>query len=228
MDFKGATRLFQDKNFDGEPVMIYEPKPDEPITPPDDEGKGDGGVREDTPPYGGDDEDEGGSTGGRPRYVIDDVSVAHGVERTSYLDEGGRLISEDYRVFLKADIQKTLRSQFTSLDDFLMRWNDAERKQAILDELRVQGIPLETLAQAVPNGDELDAFDLVAHVAFDAKPLTRRERAEKVKKRNYFAKYGEQARAVLEALLEKYADHGITNIEDPAILEIPPFTVFGT
>ena len=237
MDFKGATRLFQDKKFDGDPVMVYEPKPDEPIVPPDDDGSEGGSTQENPPPYGsdetgGDDSDEGGNdtgnTGGRIRYVLDDVAVGQGVERASYLDENGKLITEDYRVYLKGDIQKTLRQQFTSLDDFLLRWNDAERKQAVIDELKEHGIPLSILSQAVPNGAELDAFDLVAHIAFDAKPLTRRERAEKVKKRNYFAKYGDQARAVLEALLEKYADHGITDIEDPAILELPPFTALGS
>jgi len=236
MDFKGATRLFHDKKFDGEPVMVYEPKPDEPIIPPLDEGSGvvcDGPAPSGSDEVGGDGGDEGestdgGNTGGRVRYILDDVPVGRGVERASYLDEHGRLITEDYRVYLKADIQKTLRQQFTSLDNFLLRWNDAERKQAVIDELNEHGIPLSILSQAVPNGVELDVFDLVAHIAFDAKPLTRKERAEKVKKRNYFAKYGEQARAVLEALLEKYADHGITDIEDPAILELPPFSALGT
>jgi type I restriction enzyme R subunit len=237
MDFKGATRLFQDKNFDGEPVMVYEPKPNEPIVPPDYDSREGTSVNEEPAAYGadeisGDDSDTGGNdgsnTGGRIRYVLDDVDVGPGVERASYLDEHGRLITEEYRVYLKDDIQKTLRQQFTSLDDFLRRWNDAERKQAIVDELHEHGIPLSILSQAVPNGDELDVFDLVAHIAFDAKPLTRKERAEKVKKRNYFAKYGDQARAVLEALLEKYADHGITDIEDAAILELPPFNTLGT
>jgi type I restriction enzyme R subunit len=235
MDFKGATRLFQDKKFDGEPVMIYEPKPDDSVLPPDDEGgdvdTGPGGTHA---PAGGespqDDEGKGDSGSGavRLRYVIDDVSVGAGVERASYLNEDGKLITEDYRVFLKKDIQKTLRRQFASLEAFLLRWKEADRKQAVLDELREEGIPLETLSQAVPNGAALDAFDLVAHIAFDQKPLTRKERVENVKKRNYFAKYGDQARAVLEALLDKYADHGITDIEDSAILELPPFTTLGT
>ena len=234
MDFKGATRLFQDKDFDGDPVMIYEPKPDEPILPPDDApGDGiDGGA--DTPTVKEDDDDYGTSGGtsagpeGRTRYYLDDVPVVNAIERSQYLDENGKLITEDYRVFLKDEIKKTLRHKFNSLDDFLHRWNDAERKQAVIDELKEYGIPLKILAQAVPQGDELDPFDLVAHIAFDQKPLTRKERANNVKKRDYFAKYGEQARAVLEALLEKYADHGITDIEDPAILELPPFTELGT
>jgi type I restriction enzyme R subunit len=238
MDFKGATRLFLDKKFDGDPVMVYEPKPDEPIVPPDDTDD-DGGSVDDGPSHSDSDEtgdgdgenggdETGGNTGGRTRFYLDDVAVGRGVERASYLDEHGKLITEDYRVYLKDDIQKTLRKQFTSLDDFLLRWNDAERKQAVIDELKEHGIPLTILSQAIPNGAELDVFDLVAHIAFDAKPLTRKERADKVKKRNYFAKYGEQARAVLEALLEKYADHGITDIEDSSILELPPFTSIGT
>jgi type I restriction enzyme R subunit len=237
MDFKGATRLFQDKKFDGDPVMIYEPKPDEPILPPD--GENDAGATTETPTAredqenSGTNDDEGtdtggGNTGGRTRYFIDDVAVGSGVERSQYLDENGKLITDDYRVFLKDEIKKTLRRQFTSLDDFLLRWNDAERKQAVIDELKEHGIPLTILSQAVPHGEELDAFDLVAHIAFDQKPLTRKERANNVKKRNYFAKYGEQARAVLEALLEKYADHGITDLEDPAILELPPFSELGS
>jgi type I restriction enzyme R subunit len=241
MDFKGATRLFHDEKFDGEPAMVYEPKPYEPIIPPDDDDTCSSLVREDPTHYGtnvdaveeGRDGDEGEDTGtsitgGRTRYFLDDVAVGRGVERASYLDEHGKLITEDYRVYLKEDIQKTLRQQFTSLDDFLLRWNDSERKQAVIDELREHGIPLSILSQAVPNGSELDVFDLVAHIAFDATPLTRKERAEKVKKRNYFAKYGDQARAVLEALLEKYADHGITDLEDPAILELPPFSDLGS
>jgi type I restriction enzyme, R subunit len=238
MDFKGGTRLFQDKQFDGEPAMVYEPKPEDPILPPEGEAHGGSVAGEDSGPYSagnepGDDGDGGDSpgvspTGGRTRYFIDDVAVGSGVERSQYLDESGKLITEDYRVYLKNDIQKTLRQQFTSLEDFFLRWSDAERKQAVIDELKEQGIPVSILCQAVPNGAELDVFDLVAHIAFDAKPLTRRERAERVRKRNYFSKYGDQVRAVLEALLEKYADHGITDIEDPAILELPPFSELGS
>ncbi|MBU0968677.1 MAG: DEAD/DEAH box helicase family protein [Proteobacteria bacterium] len=240
MDFKGATRLFQDKDFDGEPVTIYEPDPDDPILPPEDEVDV-GEVIGDPPPGGstetgddnpeGDDEDEGGGgdgIGGRVRYVIDDVEVKTAIERSQYLDENGKLITEDYRVLLKDEIKKTLLREFSTLNDFLRRWSEAERKQAVIDELKEQGIPLEVLREVVPDGTQIDAFDLVAHIAFDQPPLTRKERANNVKKRNYFSKYGDEARAVLEALLEKYADHGITNIEDPKILELPPFRELGT
>ena len=98
----------------------------------------------------------------------------------------------------------------------------------MLEELARHGVSLEVLRQAVPDGEALDAFDLVAHVAFDQTPLTRRERASQVRKRDVFGKYGEQARAVLEALLDKFADHGVQDIEDAKVLELPPFDQFGT
>ena len=240
MDFKGATRLFADPDFDGEPVVIYEPKPGDPVVPPEPvppEGTNPPAVAEpEPPPYdpdttGGD--DTGGDTGGgggegRIKYVIDDVNVRVAVERSQYLDADGKLITEDYRVLLKDDIRKALQAEFGSMGDFLRRWNAAERKQAVLEELAGHGVPLAILQQAVANGGELDAFDLVAHVAFDQKPLTRRERANNVNKRDIFGKYGEQARAVLEALLEKFADHGVQDIEDAKVLELPPFDRFGS
>lgn len=238
MDFKGATRLFADPDFDGEPVVIYEPQPDEPVVPPETEspeGTHPPGVAEpDPPPYGPSQEGEtsgegGGGTGeGRIKYVLDDVDVRVAVERSQYLDADGKLITEDYRVLLKDDIKKALQTEFGSMTDFLRRWNSTERKQAVLEELAEQGVPLATLQQAVANGSELDVFDLVAHVAFDQKPLTRRERANNVKKRDVFGKYGDQARAVLEALLDKFADHGVQDIEDAKVLELPPFDQFGS
>lgn len=244
MDFKGATRLFADPDFDGEPVVIYEPNPDEPVVPPDTElpeGANPPGIGEpEPPPYGsdptgGDDTPSGGDTGGgggggegRVKYVIDDVNVRVAVERSQYLDADGKLITEDYRVLLKDDIKKALQAEFGSMTDFLRRWNSAERKQAVLEELADHGVPLEILQQAVANGSELDVFDLVVHVAFDQKPLTRRERANNVKKRDVFGKYGEQARAVLDALLDKFADHGVQDIEDAKVLELPPFDQFGS
>ncbi|WP_434149153.1 EcoAI/FtnUII family type I restriction enzme subunit R [Methylocaldum gracile subsp. desertum] len=232
MDFKGATRLFADPDFDGEPVVIYEPKPDDPVVPPDEQEPptttGEPAPQPYVPTSGENGDESTGGGEGRVKYVLDDVEVQVAVERSQYLDADGKLITEDYRVLLKEDIRKSLRSQFGSLTDFLRRWSEAERKQAILDELGNRGVPLEVLQQAVPNGEDIDAFDLVAHVAFDRKPLTRRERANEVKKRDVFGRYGEQARAVLEALLEKFADHGVQDIEDPRILELPPFDQYGT
>lgn len=175
----------------------------------------------------GDDTPPGGSKGdgdreSRIKYVIDDVNVLVAVERSRYLDADGKLITEDYRVLLKNDIKEALQAEF------VRRWNSAERKQAVLEELSGQGVPLKILQQAVPNGVEFDAFDLVAHVAFNQKPLTRRERANNVKTRDVFGKYGEQARAVLEALLDKFADHGVQDLEDTKVLELPPFDQFGS
>jgi type I restriction enzyme R subunit len=235
MDFKGATRLFQDKEFDGD-FPVYEAKPGESVIPPDDTesnygdeivyvpppNTGEPGNDDPSGDEGGDDTG-GGGTGGRTRYVIDDVKVTTGIERTQYLDVNGKLITEDYRVHLKDQIKATLLREFSDLADFLRRWKEAERKQAVIDELKEQGIPLEVLREAVPDGAKIDAFDLVAHIAFDQPPLTRKERANKVKKRNYFGKYGDEARAVLEALLD-----GITNIEDSKILELPPFSKLGS
>lgn len=238
MDFKGATRLFADPDFDGEPVVIFEPKPDEPVVPPEiTEVPGVG--EPEPPPYGpdstdgddtppGDDTGGGGGGKGRVKYVIDDVNVRVAVERSQYLDVDGKLITEDYRVLLKDDIKQALQAEFGSLTDFLRRWDSAVRKQAVLEELADHGVPLEILQQAVVNGSELDVFDLVTHVAFDQKPLTRRERANNVKKRDVFGKYGEQARAVLDALLDKFADHGVQDIEDAKVLELPPFDQFGS
>jgi type I restriction enzyme R subunit len=234
MDFKGATRLFADPDFDGEPVVIYEPKIDDPVVPPDESYSP--GMGEPTPPrYEAGLEDETytdvnavGDGEGRTKYVIDDVNVRVAVERSQYLDADGRLLTEDYRVLLKGDIRKLLQQQFGSLTDFIRHWNSAKRKQAVLEELAEVGVPLHILQQAVPDGSELDAFDLVLHVAFDQKPLTRRERANQVKKRDVFGRYGEQARAVLEALLNKFADHGVQDIEDPKVLELPPFDQIGS
>lgn len=231
MDFKNATRLFADPKFDGDPVVIYEPKPDDPMVPPDEtEAVSDQDQKPES--FEGYDEEAdtgGGEVGQEPkRYVVDDVEVNPGLWREQYLDADGKLITEDYRVFLKEEIRKTLRHQFGSLKDFLNQWGSAERKHVIVDELKREGIDIDALKQAIPNAGQFGIFDLIAHIAFDQQPLTRKERAGHVKKRNYFGKYGEQARKVLEALLDKYAANDIMDIEDPKILELPPFNTIGT
>jgi len=139
-----------------------------------------------------------------------------------YLDENGKLVTESLRDFTK----KALKKHFASLNDFLKRWKAAERKQAIFEELEAEGLPLDPIAEEL--GKDLDPFDLICHVAFDKKPLTRRERAENVKKRDVFTKYGPQARAVLDALLAKYADEGVLNLDDANVLRIPPFSEMGS
>lgn len=230
MDFRGATSHFADPDFDGEPVQIYEPEGDDPITPPDDVPPPDDG-EDGIPPKPGEDETivdgppditlplEGG---GMRKIYVDGVGATIIAERVEYLDENGKLVTESLRDFTK----KALKKRFASLDDFLKRWKDAERKHAIIEELEAEGLPLELIVEEL--GKDLDPFDLICHVAFDAKPLTRRERADNVKKRNVFAKYGDQARAVLDALLDKYADEGVFNLGDPLILKISPFDHMGT
>jgi type I restriction enzyme R subunit len=153
---------------------------------------------------------------------VDNVPVSIVVERVQYLDSNGKLITES----LKDYSRKAVRKNYKSLITFLTAWNEADRKQTILDELASQGVFIDELAQQV--GKDFDAFDLVCHVAFDRPPLTRRERADKVKKRDVFGKYEAKTRAVLAALLEKYADIGISGVESLDILKVDPLRSFGT
>ena len=229
MDCRRATTHFADPDFDGEPVQIYEPGDGDPILPPEDTSPtvaGDDPI----PPEPGDDETGVDkppditvpNTSGVRKVYVDGVAATIVDERVEYLDENGKLVTESLRDFTK----KSLRKHFASLDDFLKRWKVAERKQAIIEELEAEGLPLDVIALEL--GKDLDPFDLICHVAFDAKPLTRRERADNVKKRDVFNKYGDQARAVLDALLAKYADEGVFNLDDVTVLRIPPFTQLGT
>jgi type I restriction enzyme R subunit len=219
MDFRRATALFADPDFDGDPVQIFEPSVDDPLTPPDEVDRHDTAdgsiIREDPTPY------NAGPTGAI-RYFVHNVEVRVATERVQYLDANGKLITES----LKDYSRKAVRESYASLDSFLAVWNDAEKKQAIIEELSARGVFFDELAEQV--GRDYDAFDLICHVAFDQPPLTRRERAEKVKKRHVFAKYGDQARLVLDALLAKYADTGITSIESLEILKVDPLTAIGT
>lgn len=228
MDFRGASNHFADPDFDGSPVQVYSPTEDDPIVPPENLQQGD----EDNPlpPTPGDEETvvDGDPPIDGPRgepirkVYVDGVSVAIVAERVEYLDEHGKLITESLRDYTK----KRVRKQFASLDDFLKRWKSEAKKQAVLEELENEGLPLDQIAAEL--GKDLDPFDLICHVAFDAKPLTRKERADGVKKRDVFGKYGPTARAVLEALLDKYADDGLLNFDDPKILKINPFSHMGT
>ena len=226
IDFRRATSHFADPDFDGEPVQIYEPGEDDPMTPPADDGiqerlDGDD-VGDTTLPDWPNPYYPPGAGGRTLKIYVDGVAATVVAERVEYLDESGGLVTESLRDFTK----RALRKRFASLDDFLKRWNAAERKQAILDEFDNVGLPLE-LVGAELNKD-LDPFDLICHVAFDARPLTRRERADNVRKRDVFAKYGDQARAVLDVLLTKYADDGVINLDDASVLRIPPLSGIGT
>lgn len=232
MDFRGASNHFADPDFDGEPVQVYTPEPGGPITPPDDDPTLDNGEHDDSS-GGNPDEEETiiigpgvetgrGSDGPQRKIYVDGVGAMIVAERVEYLDENGKLITESLRDFTR----KALKRRYTSLDDFLKRWKAQEKKQAVFDELAAEGLPIEAIAQEL--GKDLDPFDLICHIAFDAKPLTRRERADGVKKRDVFTKYGPTARAVLEALLDKYADEGLIDFDDPKILKINPFAHMGT
>jgi type I restriction enzyme R subunit len=144
-------------------------------------------------------------------------------ERVEYLDENGKLITESLRDFSR----KAIRANYSSLDKFLRRWKTTEHKEAIIEELAAEGLLLEPLLEEV--GKDLDPFDLICHIAFDQPPLTRRERADNVKKRDIFTKYGPQTRAVLEALLDKYQDEGVVGgLDNVRLLEIAPFNTMGT
>ena len=233
MDFRKVTDLFSDKDFDGDPVKIYEPKIDEPIISDDFENV------DETENLSEEDKKETVTidipetteeTKGeiikkksekREKIYVNGVNISVVNERVQYYGTDGKLITEDLKDYTK----KALKETYLSLDDFLNKWNTADKKQAVIDELLEQSIFIEELQEKV--GKDFDVFDLVCHVAFDMPALTRKERAENVKKRNYFTKYGEQARNVIETLIDKYADTGITNIEDTKILTIDPLNKLG-
>ena len=223
MDFKKATELFADPDFDGDAEQVYEPKEGDPLLPPDEDSSSvlDNPGVPDFPEA--DDEGEGGPI---LKYIIADVPVHVVAERVQYYGPDGKLITESLHDYTR----QCVRKQFGSLDDFLRRWSDADQKKAIVDELALQGVLWQPLAEDVEKktGKQLDAFDLICHVAFGQPPLSRKERAEQVKKRNYFTRYEATARQVLEGLLDKYADSGVEQIEDIKILQLDPFSRLGT
>lgn len=228
MDFRGATNHFADPEFDGDPVQIYEPGGADPVTPPDtdttslEEGAQDEYTAD--PPLTGGEEVTFPLGGGEPqkKVYVDGVGARVVAERVEYLDADGKLVTESLRDYTKAALLK----HFASLDDFLKRWKSEERKDALVNELAAEGLPLDVIAKEL--GVDLDPFDLVCHVAFDRKPLTRQERADNVKKRDVFGRYEGKARAVLDALLAKYADDGVLSFDRTEVLRIPPINTLGT
>jgi type I restriction enzyme, R subunit len=227
VDFRGATSHFADPAFDGEPVQIYEPGEHDPEVPPDFVPPADEGdlsadaveeilVDPEVPKPEGTGEQ-------RAKYYIHGRPVTIATERVEYLDAEGRLVTESLRDYSR----RAVLQQYASLDAFLRRWNEAERKEVVIEELAAEGLVLEPLLEDV--GKDLDPFDLICHIAFDQPPLTRRERANGVKKRDFFTRYGPQARAVLEALLDKYQDEGVVaGLDNVHMLQIPPFSEMGT
>jgi len=234
IDFRSATDIFARPDFDGDPVMIKVVKGEEELTDevinpeldtqiidnetgkPVDFDKTDGANKPEII--------KGGTITSwpGPKVYVNGVDVSVLNERVQHLDLNGKLITETLKDYTKNGLLK----EFRSLDDFLARWNSFEKKRAVIDQLEAHGIMLDNLLSEVKK--DLDAFDLICHIAWDKPPLTRRERADKVKKRNYFTKYEDKARTILNALLDKYADEGIDNIEDPSVLRVEPFNQFGT
>lgn len=253
LDFKKATELFADERFDGVPEKIMVTKPDvvtdldntefdEELTATDDEGE-ENAIKHAEPEYNPDDAtaDNGqgsgtsseqewtdGPMGGdedekKPfiKFHISGVEVKKMAERVQYYDSDGKLITESFKDYTR----KTVMQQYATVEEFRKHWNQADRKQVIIDELAGLGVIWQALEDDVSR--DLDPFDLICHVAFDQPPLTRQERANNVKKRNYFGKYSEEAKQVLDTLLEKYADQGVTEIESKNVLKVAPFDRMG-
>lgn len=212
IDFRRATNLFADPDFDGEPVVQLDLDEDDDINV--------GDIQDDESRYN--DETDDADREARKRYVVDNVPVWVVNERVQYLDSNGKLITESLKDYTKQRIKK----EYRSLDHFLKTWTKADRKRAVLQELRNEGILLDALREEV--GYEYDDFDLICHAAFDRKPKTRSERAKAVRDSDYFARFGEKARKVIEILLDKYSEEGIENIEDIQVLKIPPFDEIGS
>lgn len=230
MDFRQATKLFADPSFDGPAISTSEKTEDEEITAPTEE---EYQVTQEEALFLKDSADVEYTISDRDvsiddaperpkKYYVNGVNVEVLNETVQYYDENGKLTTES----LKSYTKKIFISRYKTLNQFLNDWNEAERKSVILEELEEQGIFFEELKKEV--GKELDPFDMILHIAFDKPALTRRERANNVVKRNYFQKYGEEARKVLQALLEKYSDEGIKALEDMEVLKVQPINQFGS
>ncbi len=220
MDFKKATELFADPDFDGDPVQIYEPTANDPIVPPDEPDASE--YTELKPDISFDPTAEPQQK--RVKYVINNVEVSVVSERVQYYDKDGKLVTESLRDYTKKAVQRKYRS----LDEFLITWTEADKKQVILAELEEQGLLLDALREEVKHGKEYSTFDLICHIVYGQPPLTRKERADNVRKRNYFNKYGDKARAVLDALLDKYTTDDIGSIESGKVLHLKPISEMGT
>lgn len=212
MDFRNVSRLFADPDFDGEPVIIYEPEEGDDITPPE----------LDTDPCDTDGNGEGEFNDKHSKYRVSDVKVRVISERVQYYDKDGKLITESLKDYSK----KNIKEEFEDLDAFLRKWNSEDKKQAIIEELVEHGVLLDALREEIGNPD-IDDFDLICHIAYDKKPLTRSERVNNVKKRGYLYKYSDIAQKVLESLLDKYSSNRNVDLTDTKILELKPFEDLG-
>jgi type I restriction enzyme R subunit len=239
LDFRNATDLFADPAFDGDPIRVKPLSEDENLgdiideeqkddVPLIDEVSGQDLTEQLEEPEKPNALREPPATAYRPtseprdRVVVNGIDVSILVTRELHFNKEGKPITVNLRDYSRA----LLQDKFHSLEDFLTTWNAADKKEALITELEEQGVPVDALLDAVNR--DCDLFDIICHVAFDQKPLSRMDRANNVKKRNYFTKYGEQARNVLEALLDKYADEGIKNIESMEVLKVNPVASFGS
>ena len=239
LDFKKATELFADERFDGIPEKVMDTTPED-IADPDsdfeekleeisehDDEQVTGVDEPPAPPYQVTDTDDVGPLPEEDekkirKFHVNGVAVGVIAQRVQYYDADGKLVTESFKDYTR----KTLLKEYASLDDFTRKWQDADRKEAIIHELEQQGIIWEVLAEEV--GKDLAPFDMLCHVVYGQPPLTRKERAENVRKRNYFTKYSEAAQAVLDNLLDKYADAGVQEIESIQVLKLKPFDSMGT
>ena len=231
LDFRNATDLFSDKDFDGDPIRIKSVSEDENISDVIDEEQNADSIIID--PNTGDeiifnDPELPEPTVDFPpptpreKIYVNGVDVSILISRELYFDNHGKPITTN----LKDHTREIIKGKYATLQKFLTHWNESDRKEAIIKELEDQGVLVDALIDAVNR--EVDLFDIVCHVAYDQPPLTRKERANNVKKRNYFTKYGDKTKKVLETLLDKYADEGISNLENIEVLKVNPFDKIGS
>ena len=217
MDFKNASRLFSDPDFDGEALSVHDEylKKEENV---DENNNNDDGV------ILIDDDNEKEEKQKKVKIVVNGVEVEVLSERVQYFNSEGKLITESLTDYTK----KNILGEYATLDSFINDWNSDKRKSVILEELSKRGVFLEALREYEHIDENIDDFDLICHIAYDKKPLTKGERINNVKKRGYLNRYEGAAREVIDALLEKYMDNSINDITDKSILLNSPFSKFGS
>lgn len=224
LDFRNASRLFSDPAFDGEPISIKEVKPDEPMpTEDDDDSKNDKNNINSVDNNETNINHPGKTVNTNTKIRVNGVEINIYNEICSYYDKDGKQVTESLKDFSK----RSILNEYASLNDFINKWNSTDRKQAILDELKGQGVILDELRKDVGN-DDIGDFDLILHIAYDKKPLTRYERVNKVLKKGYLYKYSEMAQNILKDLLEKYSDNNELELTDTKILQLKPFEEYGS
>ena len=220
IDFRNVTNQFSDPNFDGEPVQIYTIKQDQELkeqqTKEQSVQQGERILASPSIEYSEEPETI-------KKYYVKEAEVEIINEQVQYIGPDGKLITESLNDFTK----KNVKERFRSLNDFIQQWNIVDQKRTLIEELEREGLLIDALREEIPQGKDYDAFDLILHIAYGQKPLTRKERARKVQKDAYFSKYGDKARKVIDALLEKYGDEGIENLENPEVLRVNPLNKLG-